>query len=44
MLLIGHGTDFTGIFKKINKETEKIVRNNHKTPHNNYLYVWIESK
>ena len=41
--VIGHGTgSFTDIFKKINKETEKIVRNNHKTPHNNYLYVWIE--
>lgn len=41
--VIGHGTgSFTDIFKKINKETEKIVRYNHKTPHNNYLYVWIE--
>ena len=33
---------FSDIFRKINKETEKIVRYNHKTPHNNYLYVWIE--
>ena len=33
---------FTDIFRKINKKTEKIVRYNHKTPHNNYLYVWIE--
>ena len=41
--IIGYGTgSFTDIFRKINKKTEKIVRYNHKTPHNNYLYVWIE--
>ena len=26
----------------INDETNKIVRYNHKTPHNNYLYIWME--
>ena len=28
--------------EKLAKKTQKIVRYNHKTPHNNYLYVWIE--
>ncbi|MGY8989495.1 MAG: hypothetical protein ACKVJA_04490, partial [Flavobacteriales bacterium] len=23
-------------------ETQKVVSNQHKTPHNNYLYVWFE--
>ena len=42
--IIGHGTgSFSDIFRKINKKTQKIVRYNHKTPHNNYLYVWIET-
>lgn len=41
--IIGYGAgSFTDIFRKIDKETEKIVRHNHKTPHNNYFYVWIE--
>lgn len=31
---------FTDVFGPINNETEKIVRHKHKTPHNNYLYVW----
>lgn len=42
--IIGHGTgSFTDIFRKIDNETERMVRLlKHKTPHNNYLYVWIE--
>ena len=41
--IIGYGTgSFTDIFRKIDKKTEKIVSYDHKTPHNNYLYVWIE--
>ena len=41
--IIGYGTgSFTDIFRKIDKETEKVVRYKHKTPHNNYFYVWIE--
>ena len=41
--IIGYGAgSFTDIFRKINKKTENIVRHSHRTPHNNYLYVWIE--
>ena len=41
--LFGYGTgSFSDKFKVINKDTEKIVRYNHKTPHNNYLYIWME--
>ena len=41
--VFGYGTgSFTDIFGPINNETEKIVGHKHKTPHNNYLYVWME--
>ena len=41
--LFGHGTgSFSDKFRVINEDTEKIVRYNHKTPHNNYLYTWME--
>ena len=40
---IGHGAgSFSDKFVAINEETNKIVRYNHKTPHNNYLYIWME--
>ena len=40
---IGHGAgSFSDKFGAINEETNKIVRYNHKTPHNNYLYIWME--
>jgi len=41
--VFGYGAgSFTDVFGPINSETEKIVRHKHKTPHNNYLYVWME--
>ena len=41
--VFGYGTgSFTDVFGPINNETEKIVGHKHKTPHNNYLYVWME--
>ncbi|MAO71501.1 MAG: hypothetical protein CMD02_03200 [Flavobacteriales bacterium] len=40
--IIGYGAGaFTDVFRKIDNETEKIVKY-HQTPHNNYLYVWVE--
>ena len=40
---VGHGAgSFSDKFGAINDETNKIVRYNHKTPHNNYLYIWME--
>ena len=40
---VGHGAgSFSDKFGAINEETNKIVRYNHKTPHNNYLYIWME--
>ena len=40
---VGHGaSSFSDKFGAINDETNKIVRYNHKTPHNNYLYIWME--
>ena len=39
---VGHGAgSFSDKFGAINDETNKIVRYNHKTPHNNYLYIWM---
>lgn len=39
----GYGAgSFSDKFGEINEETNKIVRYNHKTPHNNYLYIWME--
>ena len=41
--ILGYGSgSFTDVFGKINEKTQKIVNSKHKTPHNNYLYVWIE--
>lgn len=41
--IIGYGAgSFTDKFGEINEETKKVVRYQHKTPHNNYLYVWLE--
>jgi len=41
--IFGYGTgSFTDEFGLVNKETQKVVSNQHKTPHNNYLYVWFE--
>lgn len=41
--LFGYGAgSFSDKFRMINEDTEKIVRYNHKTPHNNYLYIWME--
>jgi len=40
---VGYGAgSFSDKFGAINEETKKIVRYNHKTPHNNYLYIWME--
>ena len=40
---VGYGAgSFSDKFGAINEETKKIVRYNHKTPHNNYLYIWVE--
>ena len=40
---VGYGPgSFSDKFGAINEETNKIVRYNHKTPHNNYLYIWME--
>lgn len=40
---VGYGAgSFSDKFGAINEETNKIVRYNHKTPHNNYLYIWME--
>lgn len=41
--IFGYGTgSFTDEFGSVNEETQKVVSNQHKTPHNNYLYVWFE--
>lgn len=41
--IFGYGAgSFTDVFGKINEKTRKIVNEKHKTPHNNYLYVWME--
>jgi len=41
--VFGYGTgSFTDKFGEINKQTKRTVNYNHKTPHNNYLYVWFE--
>jgi len=41
--IFGYGTgSFTDVFVSVNEETQKAVSNQHKTPHNNYLYVWFE--
>ena len=41
--IFGYGTgSFTDEFGLVNKETQKVVSSQHKTPHNNYLYVWFE--
>ena len=41
--IFGHGTgSFTDIFSSINDETNRIVSNKHKTPHNNYLFIGME--
>lgn len=41
--VLGYGAGiFTDKFGEINEETKKVLRYQHKTPHNNYLYVWIE--
>ena len=41
--VLGYGAgSFTDKFGEINEETKKVLRYQHKTPHNNYLYVWME--
>ena len=41
--ILGYGTgSFTDEFGSVNEETKKVMSNQHKTPHNNYLYVWFE--
>ena len=41
--IIGYGTgSFTDVFKEVNKSTKRTVDYGHKTPHNNYLYIWFE--
>ena len=41
--IFGYGTgSFTDEFGSVNEETQKVVNSQHKTPHNNYLYVWFE--
>ena len=41
--ILGYGTgSFTDEFGSVNEETQKVVSNQHKTTHNNYLYVWFE--
>jgi len=41
--IFGYGTgSFTDEFGSVNEETQKVMSNQHKTPHNNYLYVWFE--
>lgn len=41
--IIGYGTgSFSDVFKEVNKSTKRTVDYNHKTPHNNYLYIWFE--
>ena len=41
--IIGYGAgSFTDVFKHLNESTKRTVSYAHKTPHNNYLYVWFE--
>ena len=41
--IIGYGSgSFTDVFKEVNKSTKRTVDYSHKTPHNNYLYIWFE--
>ena len=41
--IIGYGVgSFTDVFKEVNKSTKRTVDYSHKTPHNNYLYIWFE--
>ena len=41
--VLGYGAgSFTDKFGEINEETKKVLRHQHKAPHNNYLYVWLE--
>ena len=41
--VLGYGTgSFTDEFGSVNENTKKVVNYQHKTPHNNYLYVWFE--
>ena len=41
--IIGYGTgSFSDVFKEVNKSTKRTVDYSHKTPHNNYLYIWFE--
>ena len=41
--IIGYGTgSFSDVFKEVNKSTKRTVDYDHKTPHNNYLYIWFE--
>ena len=41
--ILGYGTgSFTHEFGSVNSATKKVVNYQHKTPHNNYLYVWFE--
>tara|TARA_B100000902_G_scaffold400057_1_gene475310 strand:+ start:1824 stop:2423 length:600 start_codon:yes stop_codon:yes gene_type:complete len=42
-IIVGNGAgSFSDKFSEINENNAKIIRYGHKTPHNNYLYVWIE--
>jgi O-antigen ligase len=41
--VLGYGTgSFTDEFGSVNEDTKKVVNYQHKSPHNNYLYVWFE--
>ena len=41
--VLGYGAgSFRDVFGEINLHTKKLVKWQHKTPHNNYFYVWIE--
>jgi len=40
---LGYGTgSFTDEFAIVNENTKRVINQNHKTPHNNYLYVYFE--
>lgn len=41
--LLGHGTgSFVEVFSQISEDTAQLLSGKHKTPHNNYLFVWFE--
>lgn len=41
--ILGYGTgSFTDEFAIVNENTKRVINQNHKTPHNNYLYVYFE--